>query len=66
MRIDIYVSSDKETGYLKGKEAGFTGQALENCMYLAYEHKMTYEVDENGNGVLIEVDGRKLERKLES
>lgn len=61
MRIILHVHGDKESSYAEAEKAGLTGEALKMAMYLAYEHKMEYEVDpQSGEGKLISVDGREL------
>lgn len=59
--IVLYLHSDKETAYEKAEKSGLTGDALDNAMYLGYEHKMEYEVNTvTGKGKLVAVDGKKL------
>jgi hypothetical protein len=60
MRVNLWLGSDKGSSWNRGEELGFSGEALVRFKFLGYEHKMTYEVDENGEGVLVAVDDREL------
>ena len=61
MRLKLYLHSSKEYALDRAIQVGLVGAALQNAMYLGYEHEMEYEVDETtGHGVLIAVDGKTL------
>jgi hypothetical protein len=64
--VELYVHASKEAAYEAAEKAGFTGEALGAARYLGHEHKMTYEVSEDGYGTLIAVDGRQLEKEKQS
>lgn len=64
MIIDIYVHSSKETSYNAALQAGLTGDALDAAAYLAYEHKLSFDVDaKTGMGELVAVDDREFKEK---
>ncbi len=58
--VDLYLHSNKETNWEKGMNIGLSQEALSLFLYAGYEHKMTYQVQENGEAKLISVDGREL------
>lgn len=60
MRVDVYVHGDSDHLWGKGEELGLLGEALRRFSFLAYEEKLTYEVDERGDGTLVAVNGREL------
>ena len=60
MIITVYVHSTKESAWDAGKKAGLSESQLSNFKYAGYEHRMEYEVDEEGCPTLVSVDGRRL------
>ena len=61
MIIEIWIHGCQEDAWDIAGKAGLTGEARDKASRLAYEHKMTYEVDPTtGKGRLIRVDDRPL------
>ena len=58
--MTLYVHASRESAYSEAEKIGLEGEALKCASFTGYEHKMLYEVDENGDSKLIEVDDRKL------
>lgn len=62
--IEMYVHTSKETAYDTCKEAGLSEEACLKGMYLGYEHKLTFLVDEKtGEGKLIKVDDKLIQEQ---
>jgi len=62
MIIKAYLHSTKDEMYWAGKDAGLSKEALENFKHALYEVEFDLEVDDEGNSVIMKVDGRKLEQ----
>ena len=60
MKVKAYLHSDKESMYQLGYEAGLRDEQLEKFKYTGYEHEVIYEIDKEGWGTLVEIDGRKI------
>ena len=60
MRIKVYVHGSKETAYDAGKKAGLSDDQLEKFVYVALEHEIEYEVDAEGWGTPVALDGKPL------
>jgi len=54
LKAVVYLHSDKETLFNKGKELGLSDEAIENnFMYCLYELKINIEVNEDGTYKII-------------